>query len=117
MAINGAEGTTYISQVSAWSIAGATTEAQTGAHEYAIEQQKAAEREATEKPCAIASMCITLEEEGNGPGEVTFGDPVHCHVGGKIGESYDNKKITGLALMVRASVIKGCLRARGLYLA
>jgi hypothetical protein len=63
MAINGAEGTTYISQVSAWSIAGATAEAEVGAHEYAIEQQEAAEREAEEKACPIASMCVEPEED------------------------------------------------------
>jgi hypothetical protein len=64
MAINGAEGTTYISQVSAWSIAGATAEAQTGAHEYELEQQEAAAREAEEKRCPyeIASMCPQPEE-------------------------------------------------------
>ncbi len=59
---------TYISQVSTWSIDGATTQAEEGARQYALEQQKKAEQEANEKACAIASECV--EPEG-APGDPT----------------------------------------------
>ncbi len=62
--VKSAEGVPYTSQVSAWSINSATIVAQNGAHEYEIEQQKAAQREAEEKRCStVASMCQESEEE------------------------------------------------------
>ncbi len=68
--VKSAEGVPYTSQVSAWSINSATTVAQNGAHEYEIEQQKTAQREAEEKRCTtVASMCQGEEPsiEGEDP--------------------------------------------------
>ncbi len=82
--VKSAEGVPYTSQVSAWSINSATTVAQNGAHEYEMEQQKAAEREAAEKVCTtVASMCqkeddnfqLGEEESEGGPNEIGVDDP------------------------------------------
>jgi tripartite motif-containing protein 71 len=64
MAINGAEGVPYIAQASGWSIQAGENQAKGEAQNYEVELQKAAEREAEEKSCPIASMCVTPEEGG-----------------------------------------------------
>ncbi len=70
MAINGAEGVPYIAQASGWSIQAGENQAKGDAQNYEVELQKAAEREAEEKSCAIASMCVAPEEGGaEEPGE------------------------------------------------
>jgi YD repeat-containing protein len=63
MAINGAEGVPYIAQASGWSIQAGENQAKGEAQNYEIELQKAAELEAEEKACPIASMCVEPEEE------------------------------------------------------
>jgi YD repeat-containing protein len=65
MAINGAEGVPYIAQASAWSVQAGEAQAQGDSQNYEAELQKTAEREAEEKACAIASMCVTPEGEAS----------------------------------------------------
>src|SRR6202035_5590253 len=72
MAINGAEGVPYIAQMSAWSIQALEAQAKADGQIYEAELQKAAEQEAQEKACAIASMCVTPEE---GPTSGPLEDP------------------------------------------
>jgi len=68
MATNGAQGVPFIAQASAWSIQANETQARTDQENYEAELQKAAEKEAEEKACAIASMCQTPGENYS-PGE------------------------------------------------
>ncbi len=71
MAINGGEGTRYIAQASGWSIQAGEAQAKGAAEIYEAELQRAAEQEAEEKACPIASMCAEPEEGI----EVEFDDP------------------------------------------
>jgi hypothetical protein len=84
MAVEGATDATvaYAAQIAAWSMAAndATGEADTSQYE----RQKAAEREAEEKACAVASECVEPEEggggeEGEGEEAAESGDPVICY--------------------------------------
>jgi hypothetical protein len=63
MAVNGAEGMPYISQVSAWSIQAGEDQAKNDSKSYEAELQRAAEKEAQEKACEIGSICQEPEEE------------------------------------------------------
>jgi hypothetical protein len=94
MAVSGATSETaaYTAQVAAWSIAANNATGETDTHIFELEKQKAAEEEANKKGCQIASMCVEPEE---GPGEETFGDPVHCYVGGKTVVEGDQASVFG----------------------
>jgi YD repeat-containing protein len=84
MAVNGATSETaaYSPQVAAWEIAANNATGQLDTREF--ERQKAAEREAEEKICPIASMCVQPEqseteeevEAGNESTEIKVGSPV-----------------------------------------
>jgi YD repeat-containing protein len=69
MAINGAEGVPYVVQASAWSIQANEAQGQADVRNYEAELQKAAEEEAEQKACPIASMCQQPEGEEQGPDE------------------------------------------------
>jgi hypothetical protein len=72
MAVSGATSETaaYTAQVAAWSIAANNATGELDTREF--EHQKAAEREAEEKACSVASECVEPETGGI---EVEFYDP------------------------------------------
>ena len=77
MAVNGAEGTPYIAQVSAWSITANNATGQRDSEEY--EAALAAQKEAEEKACVIGSICQAPGENfapnEDEEGEEEFPDP------------------------------------------
>ncbi len=74
MLVNGAEGEAYIVQGSAWSIQANEAQARIDEATIQAELQATAEKEAAEKACPIASMCVIPEEE-MGELEGGEGDP------------------------------------------
>jgi hypothetical protein len=80
---DGQPGTQYTATVSPSELKAAEEEATRFWERTEAERQKTKEREAAEalQKCQEEGGCGA---EGEGPGEETFGDPIHCYVGGEV---------------------------------
>ncbi len=100
MAVDGASGEAYIVQASAWSMQANEAQARIDEATIQAELQSAAENEASEKACAIASMCVIPEDE-MGELEGGVGDPegLASYKVAKEIQSYLRKKANNAELM------------------